>query len=310
VTFAMPGTFVLSAVLLIVAQASPLTAAEGARAPITAGALRPIQIRLAIDNRTLDEMVADLSTQASMSVMLPPEPAEPIVVDRPGAAVSAAPRRFSLHVAGTVSFWEAVDRVGHVVQRWPAIAILRDPLAPLHGPGAPVVEPDPKVVLVPASRDRGFACADGVFRIVVARLSYGRDIRFTPPLFPQPGATSSGRNRPGDECFFTAELIIMVEPRLKFVRLGDLSVHEAIDDRGQSLFGGGQESQPLKDRQGLIPPDAAAITVPLAMTYPSEPGKLIKRLRGSMPIEVSGRKGGTQAVATVVNFEFADIPMP
>ena len=253
-------------------------------------------------------MIAEISAQASMSVMLPPGPAEPIPVHR--TAPVPSPRRFSLHEPGTVSFWEAVDRVGRSVQRWPAIARLRDPLAPLPGPGVPVVEPDPKVVLVPASRDRGFACADGAFRIVVARLSYGRDIRFTPPLFPQPGTANSSHNRPGDESFFAAELIIMVEPRLKIVCLGDLTVHEAIDDRGQSLIGGGHGRQPLKDRQGLIPADAAAVTVPVAMTYPSDPGKRIKRLRGSMPIEVSARKGGSQAVATVVNFDFADVPMP
>ena len=219
-------------------------------------------------------------------------------------------QRFTLRETGTVPFWEAIDRVCRTTQRWPGIAVFRDQSGPLPVPGAPSVAPDPKVVLVPASRDRGFAYTDGAFRIVIVRLSYGRDIRFSPALFPQPGADVSSHDRPADESFFSAELIIMAEPRLRIDRVGDLTVHEAIDDRGQSLIAGASVRQALSGRQGAIPPDGAAISVPVALGYPGEPGKWIKRLRGALPLEVSERKAGLKRMATVVNFGFADIPMP
>jgi hypothetical protein len=304
----MSCTIVISAALLVVAQA-PVPPVDRATANAeTASIKRPTPIRLRIDNLTLDEIAAELSAQASMAVMLPPGPAGPIPAD-PAHPVPA-PRRFTLHAPEELPFWEAIDRVCRSAQRWPGIAVVGDPRTPVPGPAGPAVVPDPKVVLVPSSRDRGFACSDGPFRGVVARLSYGRNIRFTPTLFPQPGTPISSHDRPGDESFFSAELIVMVEPRLKIERLGDLTVHEATDELGKSLIAAGTLRQALPSRQGLIPPDAAAISVPLSLNYPSEPGKRIKRLTGSMPVDVSTRKGGTQAVGTVVNFDFADIPMP
>ena len=184
--------------------------------------------------------------------MLPPGPPDPIPGDLPAPVKPA--RRFTLHEPGTVTFWKAIDRICRTTQRWPGIAVLRDPLAPPPGPGMPFVEPNPRVVLVPASRDRGFACTDGAFRIVVARISYSRDIRFTPALFPQPNTEMSGHDRPGDETFFSAELVIMVEPRLKIERLGDLTVLEATDDRDQSLKLGGSGRQPLQRPPSIDPP--------------------------------------------------------
>jgi hypothetical protein len=304
----MTSTIVMSVALLVVSQVTSESQSHDEGATQAVRLARPTRIRLDFDNRTLAEIVAEINARAPESVMLPPEPTDQVVGLPPRP--TGPQRRLTLHEPGTVPFWEGIDRICKVAERWPGIAVMRNPSAPLGAGAGPQIGPNPKVILVPTSGDRGFACNDGAFRIVVARLSYGRDIRFAPTNFPQPGVENSILDRPGDLTFFTAELIIMAEPRLKIDRLGDLTVHEATDDRGQSLLIAGSASQPLKDRPGLIPLDAASTSVPLTLSYPRVPGKRIKRLRGTLLLEVSARKARQPTVATVVAFDFSDVPMP
>ena len=187
--------------------------------------------------------------------------------------------------------------------RTPVPAIL-----PRHPSSSPIL----KVVLKAALwRSRVRVDRRACFRVVVlARLSYGRDIRFAPAPFPEAATENISHDRPVDETFFSADLIIMIEPRLRIQRLGEITVREATDDRGRNLIVAGSGRQLLKDRHGLIPPDGAAITVPLPLSYSRDRGTLIKRLRGSMPLAVSARKAGSQPIVTEVAFEFADLPMP
>ncbi len=303
----MAASNMVSLWMLAVCQLAPAASGrEGAR-PLTAQSLSATAIRLDIENGTLAEIVAVINAQAPGSVMLPPEPGDHGAAQ--AARPASAPPRFTLKGPKANSFWEAIDRVCQATGRWPGIAVFRDPSAPVRpGPDAPPA-PDPMVVLVPATRDAGFSCSDGPFRVVASRISYGRDIRFTSAQFPPPADVESTQDRPGDQTFFSAEIIVMAEPRLKIEHLGDLTIHEAIDDRDQSLLVGSGH-QPLKDRQSLIAPDAAVVTVPVTLNYPGEPGTKIKRLRGSVPLEVSARRAPREASAAVVSFEYANIPMP
>ena len=125
----MPSTIVTAAALFVVAQALPQPAPAGTTPAEAASVVRPTPIRLNIDKRTLPEIVADFSAQAPMQVMLPPGPTDPVPVDRPGPVLST--QRFTLRETGTVPFWEAIDRVCRTTQRWPGIAVFRDPSAPV-----------------------------------------------------------------------------------------------------------------------------------------------------------------------------------
>jgi hypothetical protein len=304
----MSSTIVMSFALLVVNQPAPRPAAQADPEVQPASAETPTPIRLDFDDRTLEEIVAALNAQSPIGVMLPPEPAPapPGALPRP----LTPPRRFTLHERDPVSFWEAIDRVCHMAGRWPGIAILHDPHAPVPTTTERKIERDPMVVLLPASGDRGYVHVDGLFRVVVAGLSYGRDIRFTPALFPQPGVEKPSQDRPGDDTFFSADLIVMVEPRWKIERVGQPALREAIDNLGHDLIVAGSARQPPSAHQGLILPDAAAVTVPLPLAHPRDHGTLIKRLSGRMSLQVSTRSSPSRTIAADVAFHFADVPMP
>jgi hypothetical protein len=82
-------------------------------------------------------------------------------------------------------------------------------------------------------------------------------------------------------------------------------VLEAVDDRGQSLA-----PDPSARTAGLIGLDGdddanepvefvtgAALLVPISLTYPERPGRLVKRLRGTLPVVLAARRPGPAVVS-------------
>jgi hypothetical protein len=99
----------------------------------------------------------------------------------------------------------------------------------------------------------------------------------------------------------------LAEPRLRIAGPVELVVREAVDDRGRSLI------PAVPWRAWLTKPpnhgftNVEFIQVPLVPL--DDPGKRIKRLAGSVAVEVAAEAGAP--VATVeVGFDFADVPLP
>jgi hypothetical protein len=87
---------------------------------------------------------------------------------------------------------------------------------------------------------------------------------------------------------FWAQFQVLAEPRILAVRTGPLRGLEATDDRGQSLLGpeaatGGPA--PANDEFDLG--NRAMVTIPLAR--PADPGRMLRSLRGWIPVEVAVR---------------------
>ncbi len=220
------------------------------------------------------------------------------------ARAEALRRRFTLRAPEPLTFWEAIDRV--------ACATETRPVEGKH--------PDKefRVVLVPATRDRGFVCNDGAFRIAVSETSYERSIQLAPlHQFERP---IPGVREPSDQTYLAVHLVVLGEPRFWILSYYDLVIREAVNERGRSLIPAVPWRLSLKDawRHRQNDPESAQVrayanhmtlTVPLKLL--DDPGKRIRRLRGSASVgAVSGH--GPEASATPVefSFDFADIPLP
>jgi hypothetical protein len=291
----MSYALITSIALLTVAQAQPDT--QRALAPAAEILLEPTRVRLDFDNRTLAEIADGLSAQGASPVVVPSDSAVRIGGELPKP--SPPPRRFHVHEPGAVTFWEAIDRVCRATSSWAWVETPRAPVGP-----ATV----PRVVLAPASADRGFVCNDGAFRIVVYSLFYARDIVLAPPFLP--AHEPAGRGAPSDNATFAADLFIMAEPRLRIQQFGNLKIRQAIDDKGHDLVRASPIRQPSKVQDGVISHDGASVWLSVTLHYPVDPGTLIKRLSGSVSAQVSARAAGAHSVATELAFDFAAVPMP
>jgi hypothetical protein len=209
------------------------------------------------------------------------------------------PRRFQVRAPRAVTFWEAIDGVCRATSSWPSI----EP-----PPGPAPTDRAPHVVLGPASADRGFVCNDGPFRIVVTRLFYARDIVLAPPFLPP--RDPAGRREPSDRASFAAELVIMAEPRFTIHHVGELKIRQALDDQGHNLVSPSPDRPPVPVEPGVISPDGSSIWLPVTLLYPADPGMLMKMFSGTVSVTVSPRGTGAARTATVVAFDFADVPMP
>ena len=292
----MLSAFFTSMAVLAVAQARPATLR--AAAADTASLVRATPIRLhLIDARQDHER---LNAQAPASVACRAESKVPIGVELPKTPPPT--RRFTLHEPKTVSFWEAIDRVCCATSSWPWAEMQ---------PGPAGREPSWRVVLAPAAADRGFVCNDGAFRVALTGLFYVRTVKYATASWPQPDRPQAGGNGPSDLSLFSADLLVMVEPTMRIEHLGGTTIRHAVDDLGRSLIRAhstGRESASVP--QGVIHQGGMSMWVPLSLGYPHNPGKLIRRLGGSISVRLSLRAAGSRAADTDVNFQFSDVPMP
>ncbi len=258
---------------LLLASQTP-TGIKVEKASDAKGLLRPTEIRLDFQDRTLAEIVDGINAQAPGSVAM-----RPLRTGRfpgPGPTPVSPPGRFSLREPAPVSFWEAIDRVCRATKTRPASENAAN--------GGLCIS------LVPASPDRGFAYNDGAFRVVVRGTSYTSAFQFAPYFFIfhehglEPPKHDGSSRRP----VLSALLTVMAEPRLKIDGPVELVVHEAVDERGRSLL------DVVPWRQSWRNPSESAngmsneefFSIPLKAL--DDPGKAIKRLKGNACIQVSG----------------------
>jgi len=190
--------------------------------------------------------------------------------------------------------WEAVDRVGRATQTFPMSGNM-----PSRKLG---------VLLQPASADRGFACNEGAFRVMVTGTYYTSNFVFAPYFYNQPGVEQPKTDGSSRHPTLWARLLIMAEPRLRFVRPVELVVREAVDDRGRSLIPAVPWRQSLSLGPDRSYPNQEFVVVPLKPM--DDPGRRIKHLAGSIIVVAADGRGGSPGAMVEVGFDFADVPLP
>jgi hypothetical protein len=132
------------------------------------------------------------------------------------------------------------------------------------------------------------------------RLSYlpsGGDQALVPPT-PRPvprdqparGAGRPAKPNPVTTVQFTAQLLVIAEPRLSLAPRGELKLLEAVDDHGNSLVPPEVRRQSLRYMNYFGRPQAPVIESHAQLKRPAIPGEIIKKLRGTIPVTASARR--------------------
>ena len=244
--------------------------------------VRPTLVRLDYRDRPLADVVKDLAEQSRLPLALSP-------LNR--AAWQG--RRVSIEAPDPVPFWTALDRIcaaGHVryVAGFNALGPSgRGPVVQLvagaEGPPPPAVE-------------------SGPFRVVLLGIYHNRTRMFTPAMPmgifpggnppPPPQPAPAGQGTTTEE--FRLDVQVLVEPRMTLATQGPLVLSEAIDDKGQSLLppaaGPGATFRTAGFNGFPHQGGLAELRLSTPLRFPDQPGRTIKRLRGTLPVVVSARK--------------------
>ena len=89
---------------------------------------------------------------------------------------------------------------------------------------------------------------------------------------------------------FTAQFLVIAEPRLSLAPRGELRLSEAVDERGGSLIPAGRRVQTLNYTGYFGAPHGPVIETVAQLKMPANPGETIKMLRGTIPVAVSARR--------------------
>jgi hypothetical protein len=194
-------------------------------------------------------------------------------------------RRVTLEAPNPVPFWEAVERLG-------AAGRVGYRLGHYGSTGA---EYTGVVFEESGGGAGGLVNYSGPFRVGLAGLHEHRDVVFIrgpwvrvyPSGSAAPADAADLGSAPPDGGPFYAELHVMAEPGLICRRDGPLAQLEAVDEQGRSLLAppieGKGKAHPwlsLFDR-GVSPP----LRIPLRR--PEGPSRVLRRLRGVIPVEVA-----------------------
>lgn len=252
---------------------------------------KPTEVRLDYKDRTLGEIVVDLSRQTRTNFQLVPE-------NHP----AWASKRFTLQESEPVTFWEAIDRLGR------ATGVSYSPQLTMFGGAARGRQPGVSLVANGTYQPPTFFDDSGPFRVTLVSIHHHRDRSFgsaaaltvTQGVVPQPRAGSSpavaiAASQANDQ--FYANVQVLAEPRLVVGQQGAVRLIEAIDDRDQSLLlpppskpeeASARVAAFSQAMMGGMHATMLQATIPLK--YPATPGAKIKRLRGAMPLQVLARK--------------------
>jgi hypothetical protein len=251
---------------------------------------RPTMIALDFDDRPVGEVAQSIGEQYGISLVLQPE-SDP----------TWKTRRATLKESGKVPFWKAIDRLceagglqhnagsmGLMLGRGPALFLFSG-----INPAVPTFDSGPfRVTLISVHHHRDLRLArdpiGGIARAI---------IRVDPRQAPAvPGAdpralANGGVGSPqtaNDE--FYVQMMVMAEPRLILSQSQELKLIEANDDRGQSLVIRPNAGQAQRNSAYYGYSVNAFYQMPVHLSYPEQPGKVIKTLRGVLPVTVSARK--------------------
>jgi hypothetical protein len=250
----------------------------------TALLTQPTNVRLDYEGTTLTDVAQSLSRQTGFKVALYPQ---------------NLPRwknqRVTLRRPQLLPFWTAIDELCDVAS----------------------LQYNPNMQGFAGGQDQVFALTEGVVRTVTPisdqgpfrvrllgidyqrKLSYlpsGGDLTLVPPA-PRPilrdgpprGAGRLARLDPVTTVQFTAQLLVLAEPRLSLAPRGELKLLEAVDDHGNSLVPPELRRQSLRYANYFSRAQSPVIETHAQLRRPAIPGETIKKLRGTIPVTVSAR---------------------
>jgi hypothetical protein len=251
----------------------------------TALLTQPTYVRLDFERVTLSELAQSLCRQTGFKIALYPQ---------------NLPRwknqRVTLRRPQLLPFWRAIDELCDAAS----------------------LQYNPNMQGFAGQQDQVFALTEGVartltpisdqgpFRVRLLSIDYQRKLSYQPaggelallPPTPRPvprdaparGAGRLARPNPVTTEQFTAQLVVIAEPRLSIAPRGELKLLEAVDDHGNSLAPPELRRQSLRYTNYFGRPHAAVIESHAQLKRPAIPGETIKKLRGTIPISVLARR--------------------
>jgi hypothetical protein len=253
---------------------------------------RPTLIKLDFSDVALSDIAQKLSAESGISILLEP-------VNHPMWKT----RKVTLHEPEPVPFWKAVDLLGQ------AGGLVPNPATQMGDMGrSPVLRLYSGVIVPVPTSD------SGPFRVSLTSVHHHRDLMLSQvagvqvPVMVAPvpeqakvKAANGGQpaaapppppvpaQRLANDQFY-AQMQVMVEPRLMLSNSNELKLTEAVDDQGQSLLlpSAPGQAQRYSAYFGFSP--GGLLQLPIHMKYPEQPGKVIKKLKGVLPVTVSARK--------------------
>ncbi len=256
-----------------------------------AEALAPTMVRLRAGEYSPVDIARTLGSGGGNLVEFSQPPVSRGFFGAEGATRQAQPLPRTIAIrGGEKTFWAAIDEICH-----------ESGLRPVAGAGG-----QSRVVLVPASRDPGFVSNEGAFRVAISRLSYNRGWPIPPDRARRGSGLEVGQRRSAAG-LLRVELDVMIEPRLRIVKVDGVSVSTAADERGRSLLIGAAGSDHTDPSDHVM--GASGCTVALGLLYPDEPGRTIETLRGEVALVAEGGKPAKPR-RVKVGFSFKNIPMP
>lgn len=254
------------------------------------------RVRLDVRNRPLAEAVEAIARGTDQTLR------PGVVVAKPGVEPAWPDARVTLETAEPVPFWEAVDRLcaaGGLQRLYPPAANHPFPFR------APF-----ELTLVPGHA-RPPASDTGSLRVELLRIRYHRQRDYADNEFgPSPaGKAREPKTGAVDRAFYTAELLVSAEPRVRIIGVGAVEDAEAVDDRGRSLLKvpmaeeQAAQQNHLRANAHLDPvvhpalrygsrwhPATRAWPVTVPLSYPSPRAQRIARLRGVIPLVAVARR--------------------
>lgn len=246
--------------------------------------IRPAMVRLDFRNKPVTEVVKAIAERSGISLSLMPE----------NSPMWGA-RKVTLEAQSPVPFWTALDslcREGKLQHNIPMQALAA-------GTRGTTVQ------LQPGDGSLSSYVSDsGPFRATLQGIHHHRDLtlnqagmmpdmafragRVPPP--PAPDRTT-GRPVPPVTDTFYFEFQLMAEPRMVLSQNGPLTITEAVDDKGQSLLPTSPAGS-VQRNAGYYGFNVGSTTIQLRsdLRHPDLPGRVIKHIRGKIPVVVSARK--------------------
>lgn len=241
--------------------------------------VKPTLISLNFQGTTLSQALAKLSEKGQVNLTVP---------------ASFKSRTIQVLRDEPVAFWQALELIGRAggvelgggatglgyyqPQRVPTMALI---------PSLPNAQPTPVSI-------------SGPFRVTLVGLNRHKEIDFTggAGIGIQPMQARNFMNDPrvgrgGSVEQFTAQLQVMAEPRMTVAPNGPVRLIEAVDELGNSLLTASPPPNAFVQNSGYSGFEAQggmAFPLSLSLRYPIDGGKLIRRLRGVMPVTVTSRK--------------------
>ncbi len=221
---------------------------------------QPTLITLDLKDRPLTDAVKAIADQAGIKLALSPENSP------------AWRTRVNLQASAPVPFWKALDHLcvaGNLQYNlgMQGSSRNREPILSLSAGKKPPAGPISDL---------------GPFRVQLTDLDFHRRVSF------------AAGPRPTEEFSMVVQLV--AEPRLAVSQSGPIRIVEAQDDRGQSMSlpSAGAATSRHSGYFGMS--TGPVVQLQAHLKRPEQPGATIRKLRGTIPIEVATRKPGPLVV--------------